>query len=83
MKIRMIVACTNAQGAPDFFCCIVQCSEDEYEAGDHYDRAKAAAREDGYSGELVAFDEYDQPTSILQLFWASHNWTIESIYTIE
>lgn len=83
MKIRMIVACTNDRGAPDFFCCIVQCDEDEYEAGAHYDRAKAAAKEDGYSGEMVAFDEYDQSATILESFWTNYNWTIESIYTIE
>ncbi len=56
---KVFVACTNANGAPDFFFCIIKCSEDDFECGAHYDCAKDAAMKNGYTGEMVAFDEHD------------------------
>lgn len=57
--VRMIVAGTNGQGEPDFFFLKISCSQEQYDNGDHYAEAKSIARESGYEGPFVAFDEHD------------------------
>lgn len=59
MKTKLLVACTNASGAPDFFKCDVEASESDIEDGHHYSLAKAMAEERGYEGPMVCFDEQD------------------------
>ena len=62
MKIRCVVACTNSEGTPDFFQCVVECTKEQYENGDHYDAARDFAREESYEGpDMVVFDEKDGP----------------------
>jgi hypothetical protein len=69
--VRTVVA-GNGFNGPDFFFCIIACSSEQYENGEHYDRAKQEAREHGYEGEMVAFDEIDGPAGLFELFlWPS------------
>lgn len=72
MTVKCVVACHNASGEPDLFFCKVKCTEDQYEVGDHYERAEDYAKEQGYSGPMVVFDENDGPNSLFDLFvWES------------
>jgi hypothetical protein len=72
LKLKMVVAATNANGEPDLFFCKVICSKEQYEEGDHYDAAKDQAKLEGYESEMVAFDENDPPKSLFELFvWNS------------
>jgi hypothetical protein len=57
--IRILVACIDASGVPDLYCCRVTCSEGDYTDGKHYTAAKNLADEDGYGSPMVAFDEFD------------------------
>ena len=58
MKIRMMVACEGAIG-PNLFPCVVECTSEEREEGEHYEVAKNAASLQGYDSPMVAFDEGD------------------------
>ena len=72
MLIKCVVACANASGEPDFFFCRVECSEQDYEVGEHYDIAEGFAREEGYCGLMVVFDENDGPDWLFDHFvWES------------
>lgn len=72
MLIKCVVACHNASGSPDFYFCIVNCTEPEYELGVHYDIAESSANEQGYDGPFVVFDEKECPDWLLERFvWAS------------
>jgi hypothetical protein len=72
MEIKCVVACRNAEGSSDFYFCKVECSQEEYDYGDHYDKAEDAARDDGYEGPMVAFDENDGPDFLFDNFvWES------------
>lgn len=72
MIINCVVACFNASGEPDFYFCRVECEQDEYDVGKHYELAEEAAEGEGYSGPMVAFDENDGPEWLFERFvWAS------------
>ena len=58
MEIKCIVAATTAGDERDLFFCKVECTQDEYYNGDHYEAAKEAAENEGYDPSLV-FDEQD------------------------
>lgn len=78
MQIKCVVASTNANGSPDFYFCTVQCSEHDYDAGRHYDIARKSAREEGYEGEMVVFDEYDGPSFLFDHFvWESASIVVD------
>lgn len=69
MKIRCVVSCRNANGTPDFYPCLVECTPDEREQGEHYDRAKEMAKEAGHEGFGLVYDEDDGPQWLFdQLF---------------
>lgn len=55
-NIRMIVACTNANGSPDLFSTVLKATEKQISEGDHYDMVKIAAHNAGYEGKMVAFE---------------------------
>ncbi len=59
MTIKCVVAGYNANGEPDFYFCKVRCTEQQMDNGDHYDRARRAASENGYEGSAVSIDEFD------------------------
>lgn len=72
MNIKCVVACHNASGSPDFYFCIVNCMEPEYDLGVHYDVAESSAKEQGYEGPFVVFDEKECPDWLLERFiWES------------
>jgi hypothetical protein len=72
MEIKCVVACRNASGESDFYFCKVECSEEQYDVGDHYELAEDSAREEGYEGPMVVFDENDGPDFLFDHFvWES------------
>ena len=89
MKIKCVTACYNAHGEPDFHFCIVDCTQEQYDAGDHYIEANTAALHAGYEGEgryktlMIVFDENDGPKFLFDHFeWGSASvvkayWEIE------
>lgn len=68
--IRCVVACFDASGKPDFFCCTVECTEQEYEIGEHYTCAKQFTEEQGYGKPMVVFDENDGPEWLFTKLWS-------------
>ena len=76
--IKCAIAAMNLAGDPDFFFCIVKCSQEQYYNGEHYDRAKAEAKELSYEGEMVVFDENDGPKWLFEHF----DWKSASIVTV-
>ena len=59
LELRMMVACHNAGGEPDFFFCKVRCRRAEYNDGEHYALAGRRAEKEGYIGPMVTIDEHD------------------------
>jgi hypothetical protein len=57
-RIRISVACSNSDGAPDMLQCIVLCDLEEIENGKHYDAAMDVAEREGYD-PVLAIDEND------------------------
>ena len=55
---KLIVACLNANGEPDFYFCKVRCTGEQYNSAEHYVLAEDKAIEAGYEPRL-AFDEKD------------------------
>lgn len=75
MIVKVVVAAEGFNG-PDLFFCKVECTEEQYDNGDHYDTAKLAASDNGYEGSMVAFDENDDPKPLFGLF----EWKTASCY---
>ncbi|NDD54932.1 hypothetical protein EBZ39_13890 [bacterium] len=72
MTVRCVVACRNAEGTPDFYFCRVECTEKQYDVGMHYDVAEEQARDEGYEGPMVVYDENDGPEFLFEHFtWES------------
>lgn len=71
MKIKTVVAGNGFDG-PDFYFCIVDCNQQQYDNGDHYDVVKKAAENYGFEEPMVVFDENDNPKGLFDLFvWES------------
>jgi hypothetical protein len=77
MTINMVVAANGFDG-PDFYFCKVECSQAQYNDGEHYDAAKRAARGNGYDDPMVAFDENDPPKPLFKMF----NWDSASTFKV-
>lgn len=75
VKMVVVVAAQGCDG-PDFYFCKVDCSQDQYDCGYHYEVAKKAAKDYGYELPMVAFDELDPPKALFSLF----NWESASVY---
>lgn len=58
--MRVIVLGTNANGDPEFYSCQVEAGVEAIHNGDHYDLAIVRARQEGFEGPFLAFDENDQ-----------------------
>jgi hypothetical protein len=72
MIVKCVVACRNAEGCSDFYFCKVVCKQENYDVGDHYEKAEDMASEDGYEGPYVVFDENDGPNWLFDRFvWKS------------
>jgi hypothetical protein len=77
---RMVVACTNSNGEPDFAFVRVRCTQSQRENGLDYRAAKKWAKENGYGCAMVAFNcEVDSAgQSIVDQF----TWESASIISI-
>jgi hypothetical protein len=77
--IRVVVAATHPSGHPGFCPVNVQCTELQYEQGEHYEAAKENAQESGYEGpDYVAFDEKDGPAWL----FANVDWSEAQTVTV-
>lgn len=65
MKIQVGVMSEDANGAPDVTFHTIECSQEQYDNGDHYDMAKDLAEEDGYEPK-IAFDERDPAWRVIK-----------------
>jgi len=59
MKMRIITACKNSQGEPDFAAVDVNVTKKEHELGIHYDKARELFLRDGLEDPMVLFDPED------------------------
>lgn len=64
IRVRCVVAATNADGAPDFYACIVP-------NGQHYIEARSMAEAAGFDGPMVVFDEDDGPSWLFAKLFAA------------
>lgn len=64
MKLKCSVACLNGNGEPDLFFVTVECSEEQYNDGKHYEAANSHALDSGYE-PMLAYDENDPAGSAL------------------
>jgi hypothetical protein len=72
MIMKCVIACSNAQGEPDFAFVKVHCTQAQYDEGKHYLAAERWARADNYEAPFVVFDENDGPDALFDLFvWNS------------
>lgn len=71
MNVKCVVAGCNANGDKDLTFVVVNCSEEQYANGDHYNAAEDWARESGYEGPFVSFDENDPPRIFDNFVWSS------------
>lgn len=55
----VMVAGTNANGEADFHQATVFVTQNEYDLGEHYDRAEASADEAGFERDFVCFDQHE------------------------
>ena len=75
MIIKMVVAGQGYDG-PDLYFCKLDVPEDAFDEGHHYDLAIAHAKDYGFEGQMIAFDEYDNPRRMFDLF----NWDKASVF---
>ena len=75
MLIRMVVAGQGYDG-PDLYFCKLDVPEEAIEEGHHYDLAKVHAKNYGFEGQMIAFDENDNPRRLFDLF----NWDSASVF---
>lgn len=70
---RCVVACYNADGEPDLFFVKVRCLEEQFDEGYHCAAAEQAAKQSGYEGDKITFNETDRAgMALMPLFeWDS------------
>lgn len=71
------MATHNAEGEPGFFGCKIECTQAEWEDGQHYEWARFYAAEEGYETPMVAFDEND---TAAQAMLDHFNWDAATVY---
>lgn len=77
MIAACIVSCLNSNGEPDFFFVKVQCTQEQYDNGYHYEAAKDFAEDEGYEAYLV----YDQNDPGGKAIMDKFNWQSASLIT--
>lgn len=71
--IKCAVFSLNSNGEPDIFFCKIKCSQEDYDNGIHYKRAKELAEENGYDA-VLACDENDPAGQVTKLYdWKTIN----------
>lgn len=68
MKIKCVVSCRNAGGEPDFFPAIVELTQEQYDEGEHYEKADDEAAGAGYDTGYLVYDENDGPSWLFAHF---------------
>ena len=70
---RMVVSAVNANGEADFyFVTLLNVPEEDYDLGNHYDRAMELAEDEGYEPKLAYDDCEITTTGLCKLFvWES------------
>lgn len=58
-SVKVIVLCTNSEGALEFHTCAPECTEEQISSGGHYDMAKENAAFNGFGEPMIAFDAND------------------------
>ena len=56
----IVVVCTAYDGSPAMLVYSVECTEQDHEDGEHYEKAKRMAMKDRYAGPWICFDESEQ-----------------------
>ncbi len=56
---KVIVLCTNSEGAPEFHTCSPEVTHQQMIEGEHYVLAMGNAENNGYTGPMIAFDKTD------------------------
>ena len=56
IEMQVAVACVDASGSPDMPIFKVRITQEEYDLGIHYDKARELAEEARYEGPFVCFD---------------------------
>lgn len=69
LTIRCVLACRNSEGAPDLFPAIVDCTQEQYDNGEHYEAVESSASEAGYEEPYLCFDENDKKNLIALFDW--------------
>lgn len=64
LSVKMLVACSNANGSPELLPLNVLVTQDEYDLGYHYDAARIYCDVNGYEGPYVCFDNTEIPSFI-------------------
>ena len=60
VQIKCIVACRNSSGLPDFFPCLINCSQHSVNIGDHYQYAMQMADNNYYDKPMIVYSENDK-----------------------
>ena len=63
---KVIVLCTNANGAAEFHSCTPEVTADQLRAGEHYALAKENAGFNGFTEPMIAFDAEDPAAKQLE-----------------
>lgn len=63
---KVIVLCTNANGAAEFHSCAPEVTADQLRAGEHYALAKENAGANGFIEPMIAFDAEDPAAKQLE-----------------
>lgn len=56
IEVQVAVACANAYGSPDVLVFKVRITQEEYDLGIYYDKAKGLAEDARYEGPFICFD---------------------------
>ena len=67
MIVKCLVACETGNG-PDIVFVQVDCTQEQYDHGEHYRAAKDWAMDQDYEGPMVAMDENDPAKPLFHLF---------------
>ncbi len=83
MKVRCVVACTNANGEPDLYFVKVHCSLEDFDDGEHYEGAKESALREDHEGPFVVFDEFSSAgRAMMPLFGGMGQVVLMSMETL-
>ena len=69
IQVKCVVTCRDARGVPALYPCVITCNAEKYDAGDHYDMAKAMAEDAGYENVGIVYDENDGPAWLFDNLW--------------